>query len=105
MHDGPDEQTVRALPVEPLALVQRQPSHFWPHNAQDVPAHGQQDDGDVDAETQSSAAGEPDREFEGVEGCKLLVCGLEPPSEGEEADVETVEEGVEGEFACGKLRG
>ena len=40
VYDGPEEQAVCALSVEPLALVQRQPPEFRSDDSQDIPAHG-----------------------------------------------------------------
>ena len=105
VHDGPGQEGVRDLAVEPLALVQRQPSDPGSDEFEEIPAHGQEDDHDVEGEAQASASGEPDGEFEGVEGGELVVGGLDVPSDDEEKDVEAVEDGVEGDFAPGELSG
>ena len=105
VHRGPEEQTIRHLAMEPLAFVQRQPSYFGTYDSQDISAHGEEDQEDVDAEAEAGAAGEPDGEVQVVERGELGVGGLEVPAVGEEEEVEAVEEGVEGYFAPGELGG
>jgi len=41
MNNRPKEQAVSDLPMEPLALIQRQPSDAGPDYAEEVPAHGE----------------------------------------------------------------
>ena len=43
VHSRPDEQAVRHLAMEPLALIKWQPSDFGSDIAEDVPAHGKED--------------------------------------------------------------
>ena len=41
VHDSPEQHGVGDLAVEPLALVQRQPSNLGPHVSKQISAHGQ----------------------------------------------------------------
>ena len=83
VHNGPEEHGVGDLAVEPLALVQRQPSNLRPYVSEQVSAHGQEDDHGVDAQAKTSSAREPDAESEGVECFQAFIGGLLVPSEDE----------------------
>lgn len=56
MHDRPEEQRISDLAVEVLRLIQGRPADGGANYPDNVPAHGQQDQEDVDAEDESGAS-------------------------------------------------
>ena len=82
MTDGKKEHGVGKLAMEPEVLVERQPSGLWPQPTHDGAAHGQQDEGGIDAQHQAGAARDPDGVGEGVERRQSGVGDLFVPEEG-----------------------
>lgn len=105
MDNGPEEHGVCDLAMEPLAFVQRQPSDLWSYIPKQVSAHREKDDHRVHAQTETSTAGKPDTEFEGVERRQSLISRLLVPSEDEQEYVQAMEQGVEDDFTKGELFG
>ena len=77
--DGEQQHGIRSLAVEPLALVQRQELDFRPQKAEDVAAHGQQDQPAVQSQTQAGSARYPHGIAERVEPGQPLVGHLAVP--------------------------
>lgn len=84
MDYGPEQHGVGDLAMEPLAFVQREPSDLRSYISEQVPAHWQNNDHGVHAETQTGTTREPDTEFEKVEWRQSIIGHLFIPSEDEQ---------------------
>jgi hypothetical protein len=40
VHNGPQQDAICNLPVEPLTFIKRQPSNLWPDDLENVSTHG-----------------------------------------------------------------
>lgn len=92
MDNGEEEQAICNLSMEPLRLVQRQPSNLGSHNTQDGPAHRKQYQAAIIGENQTSTTRNPDRVFKAVEKGQTRVLGLLDPSVCEKTPVRTIPE-------------
>lgn len=50
VHNGKEEHAVRALPMEPLALVERNPPNLGTKPGNNVPAHWQHDQPSIEGQ-------------------------------------------------------
>lgn len=62
MDNRPKQNAVRHLPMKVLALIQWQPAYFGSHPSKDIATHGKKNKRDIDGETESSAATDPNTE-------------------------------------------
>lgn len=51
--DGKNQHGISYLPMEPLRFVQRQPSDLRSDKPEEVPAHGQEDQGAIEAQRET----------------------------------------------------
>jgi len=94
----PKGQRVGDLTVEPYVLIGgKKPREFWSDYTNNVSQHRDEDEATIIGEDEACASRGPDRDLEGVEARKFRVGCLRIPSIGEEEQVGTVKEDVEGE--------
>lgn len=74
MNHGPESHGIGNLAMEPDVFVGgEEPSHMRPDETDDVPQHGDEDEGSIDGENQASTTGNPYGEEKGVETGELGV--------------------------------
>jgi hypothetical protein len=66
VHHSPEGHTDGDLPMEVQCFVQGKPAQLGAEKGHQVPAHGQEEEGDVEGERESGTARGPDGEVEGV---------------------------------------
>lgn len=103
MNHSPESHRVCDLTVEPDVLISgEEPSQARPNNADDVAEHREEDQTTIEGQDETSAAGCPNRPFEGVKRSQPCISCLTPPAIGKETKVETIEEEVEGKPSSGE---
>lgn len=77
--DGPEKQGISYLTMEPLRLVERQPTYLRSDISEDVTAHRQQNHCGIHAQDQTGASGYPDRKLERIQSSQTFISCLQVP--------------------------
>jgi hypothetical protein len=99
VYHGPESHGVSDLSVEPDVLISREePLHLGSDNSNDVPQHREENETAIERKNETSTTRGPDGKLETVESGKLLVGKLGIPAVGEEEEMKTIKDDIEGEF-------
>lgn len=79
MDDGPKQQRVGRLAMEPLRLVEGQPSDLWSDPPQNILTHGEKDDCRIYRQRQTCAPRHPYGKCKGIQAIQPVICSLLPP--------------------------
>lgn len=95
VNNGPEQERVGDLSMEPYRLIEREPPKLWSNESQDVTAHGQQNHCTIHRQIETSTTGNPHGVGQHIKTVKSGISLLLQPSYYEHGHMETLKEEVE----------